>query len=242
MEYTMKTIYLHSLLLSAGGILGQRFLTFPVFGRNPGIFQELQLIKRIREWSTFIVFVALLLAFQPYLVSRVSAQEKTADTEKIERLEQLIRAQQQQLELLQQQVNELKQTDADAQTEAKEAKSVAEDIESRVDLSATAKTADEPAPDDKVVRSGGGERMKLSINGFVNRMVNVVDDGKKPSSNVNKRSNRKSRRMAINSKALLGAEDFLVWYITSGDCLQPIEEAFQGLLLCGKGALTLFTY
>jgi predicted porin len=174
----MKIIYLHSLLLSAGGILGQRFLALPMFGRNPGIFQELQFIKRIKEWNTSIVFIVLLLAFQPYLVSQVSAQEKTADAEKIERLERLIRVQQQQLELLQQQINELKQTASDAQTEAKEAKSVAEDIESRVDQAATAKAADAEAPAEKVVTSGGGERTKLSINGFVNRMVNIVDDGK----------------------------------------------------------------
>jgi hypothetical protein len=174
----MKIIYLHSLLLSVGGILGQRYLTLPVFGRNPGKFQKLQFIKGIRAWNTFAVFVALLLAFQPYLVSQVSAQEKTADVEKIERLERLIRAQQQQLELLLQQVNELKHTAADAQAEAKEAKSMAEDIESRVDPVATAKASDVQAPAEKIVTSGGGERTKLSINGFVNRMVNIVDDGK----------------------------------------------------------------
>jgi hypothetical protein len=60
----MKIIYLHSLLPSAGEILGQRFHTLPVFSRNPGLFHELQFIKRIKEVSTFIVFVVLLLAFQ----------------------------------------------------------------------------------------------------------------------------------------------------------------------------------
>jgi len=35
-----------------------------------------------------------------------------------------------------------------------------------------------PPPAEKVVTSGGGERMKLSVNGFVNRMVSIIDDGK----------------------------------------------------------------
>lgn len=107
----------------------------------------------------------------------VATQTQAQDAEKIERLEQLIKAQQQQLELLQQQVNELKQTAGDAQTEAKEAKSVAEDVESRVKPSATAEAADVQAPDEKVVTSGQ-ERVKLGISGWVNRAVNIVDDGK----------------------------------------------------------------
>jgi predicted porin len=36
----------------------------------------------------------------------------------------------------------------------------------------------EQAPVDKVVTSGGGERIKLGISGHVNRAVNIVDDGK----------------------------------------------------------------
>ena len=35
-----------------------------------------------------------------------------------------------------------------------------------------------PPPVEKVVTSGGGERAKLAISGWVNRMVNIVDDGK----------------------------------------------------------------
>ncbi len=177
-EQTMNTFSQQNLLHIAGGIYRRRFFTLPVFGRHPGDSRNLQGIKRIAEWRTFMVIVVLLLAFQAYMVSPVSAQEKITDAEKIERLERLIKAQQQQLELLQQQVNELNQTAKTAQTEAKEAKSVAQEVESRVELSAAAKPADAPAPDDKVVTSGGGERMKLSVNGFVNRMVSVIDDGK----------------------------------------------------------------
>jgi cell division protein FtsB len=174
----MKPFYLHRLLLLAGGILGRRFLTMPAFGKNPGKLQELQRVKVIRKRSAFIFFVVLLLAAQVFFVSTVAAEEGGADAKTIERLERFIKEQQQQLESLQQQVNQLKKTATDAQTEAKEAKSVAEDIESRVDLSATAKAADVQAPGDKVVTSGGGERVKLSISGQVNRAVNIVDDGK----------------------------------------------------------------
>jgi predicted porin len=59
----------------------------------------------------------------------------------------------------------MKQAADDAQTEAKEAKSLAE--EKKI----------VKAPADKVVTSGQ-ERVKLSISGWVNRAVNVVDDGK----------------------------------------------------------------
>jgi predicted porin len=115
-------------------------------------------------------------------VSQLSAQEKAVDAEKIERLEQLIKAQQQQLESLQQQLNELKEVAADAKIEHEKnrqtIKKVSKDMESRVDTAATARIALDQPPGDKDVTSGGGERMKLSINGFVNRAVNIVDDGK----------------------------------------------------------------
>ena len=117
--------------------------------------------------KVFIIFVVLLLAFQVFLVSTVAAEEATVDSETVERLERLIKEQQQQLESLQQQVNELKKTATEAQTEAKEAKSVAEEAKTTVQ-----------APLKKVVTSAGGERIKLAISGQVNRAVNIVDDGK----------------------------------------------------------------
>ena len=131
---------------------------------------------------SFIIFVVLLLAVQLFCASTVAAEEGSVDAKTVERLERLIKEQQQQLENLQQQLNQLKKTATNAQTQAKEAKAaakdVAEDMESRVDLSATARIALDEPPGEKVVTSGGGERMKLSINGFVNRAVNIVDDGK----------------------------------------------------------------
>ena len=115
---------------------------------------------------SFIITVVLLLAVQLFSAGTVAAEEKSVDAKTIERLERLIKEQQQQLESLQQQVNQLKKTATEAQTEAKEAKSVAKEAKM------TAQT-----PVEKVVTSGQ-ERVKLSISGQVNRAVNVVDDGK----------------------------------------------------------------
>jgi uncharacterized coiled-coil protein SlyX len=132
------------------------------------------------------VFGVLLLVGQPFLASQVSAQDKTIDDEKIEKLEQLIEAQQKQigaqqkqLEYMQQELNQLKKTATDAKAEAEAAKSVAEASEKRIDVISSAKAKNEvQASTEKVVTSAGGERTKLSISGWVNRAVNIVDDGK----------------------------------------------------------------
>ena len=120
----------------------------------------------MRKGKAFIIFVALFLAVQMFFVNTVEAQEGTADSKDVERLERLIKEQQQQLESLQQQVNELKKTATEAQTEAKEAKSVAEEAKTTVQ-----------APVKRAVTSGQ-ERVKLAISGQVHRAVNVADDGK----------------------------------------------------------------
>ncbi len=116
--------------------------------------------------KAFIILVGLLLAVQVFFVSTVAAQEGTVDSKDVERLERLIKEQQQQLESLQQQVKQLKKTATDAQTQAKEAKSVAEEAKTTVQ-----------APVEKVVTSGQ-ERVKLAISGQVNRALNMADDGK----------------------------------------------------------------
>ncbi len=120
----------------------------------------------ITKRKTFIIFVGLLLAAQVFFVSTVAAEDGTVDSETVERLDRLIKEQQQQLESLQQQVNELQKTATQAQTEAKEAKSVAEEAKTTVQ-----------APLEKVVTSGH-ERVKLAISGQVHRAVNVSEDGK----------------------------------------------------------------
>ena len=116
--------------------------------------------------KALIILIGLLLAVQVFCVSTVAAQEGSADSKDIERLERLIKEQQQQLESLQQQMKQLKKTATDAQTQAKEAKSVAEEAKTTVQV-----------PVDRVVTSGQ-ERVKLAISGQVNRAMNMIDDGK----------------------------------------------------------------
>jgi hypothetical protein len=112
-----------------------------------------------------IIVIGLLLAIQLVFVSTIGAQEATVDAKTVERLERLIKQQQQQLESLQEQLNQLKQTATDAQTQAKEAMSVAEQAQ---------RTEREV---EKTVTSGQ-DRVKLAISGQVNRAVNLIDDGK----------------------------------------------------------------
>jgi len=112
-----------------------------------------------------IIIIGLLLAIQVFFVSTVAAQEGTVDAKTVERLERLIKQQQQQLESLQQQLNQLKQTASDAQTQAEEAKAVAQEAQ------------DTEREVEKTVTSGH-DRVKLAISGQVNRAVNLIDDGK----------------------------------------------------------------
>jgi uncharacterized coiled-coil protein SlyX len=116
----------------------------------------------MKKGKAIYIFGGLLLAVWVYYVSPAAAQ----DAQTIERLERMIKEQQQQLESLQQQLNQLKQTAADAQSQAKEAKSAAEEAK------ATAQ-----APVANTVTSGQ-EKVKLAISGQVNRAVNIIDDGK----------------------------------------------------------------
>jgi cell division protein FtsL len=122
--------------------------------------------QMLKKRKALFIVLGLLLAAQVFCVGTVAAQEKTVDSKEIERLERLIKEQQQQLESLQQQVKQLKQTATEAQTQAKEAKSVAEEVKTTV-----------VTPVKKGVTSGQ-ERVKLAISGQVNRAVNMVDDGK----------------------------------------------------------------
>ena len=159
-------------------IISLRFLGMPASAQEARKVKALHFVKVIRERSAFIIFVVLLLACQVFFVNTVAAEEGSVDTKTIERLERLIKAQQQQLESLQQQVNQMKQAADDAQTEGKEAKSLAEEKKTAVQAPVLAEEKKiVKAPADKVVTSGQ-ERVKLSISGWVNRAVNVVDDGK----------------------------------------------------------------
>jgi len=120
----------------------------------------------MNKQKAIVILLGLLLAVQVFFVSQVAAQEGTVDSKELERLERLIKEQQQQLDSLQQQMKQLKQTATEAQTQAKEAKSVAQEAKTTVQ-----------APAEKGVTSGQ-ERVRLAISGQVNRAVNMVDDGK----------------------------------------------------------------
>jgi hypothetical protein len=122
--------------------------------------------------KAFIIVFGLLLAVQMFFVNTVAAQEGTVDSKEIERLERLIKEQQQQLDSLQQQVKQLKQTATEAQTEAKEAKSEANLATSAVQ----AKIGELDVSRNTVYSSTG--KIKLAISGQVNRAVNIADDGK----------------------------------------------------------------
>ena len=174
----MKNFSSKHLLLLVLGIINLGFKVITAQAQETGEAKVLQRVKVIRERSAFIIFVVLLLAAQVFFVSTVAAEEGSVNAKTVERLERLIKEQQQQLESLQQQVNQLKKTAADAQTEAKEARSVADDTKSRVNQISTAKATDVQAPTEKVVTSGGGDKIRLAISGQVNRAVNIVDDGK----------------------------------------------------------------
>ena len=91
-----------------------RFIKTTASGRSAAKLDDFQRAKVICGRSAIVSIVVALLVVKPFFVSRVAAQEKTVDADKIERLEQLIKAQQQQLEYLQQQLNELKQVAAEA--------------------------------------------------------------------------------------------------------------------------------
>jgi len=91
------------------------------------------------------------------------------DAQKIERMERLIQQLQQQLESMQRELNLLKQTTTGTQTQAGDAKSLAEEAQTQ------ARGFQPPPP--KAVTSGQ-DRVKLAISGQVNRAVNIIDDGK----------------------------------------------------------------
>lgn len=126
------------------------------------------------------VFLGLFLAVQVLLVRTVAAEEGTVSTQTVERLERLIKEQQQQLESMQRQLDQLKQAENkrldQLEQVADEARGKAEEARS---LAEAHKTEDRglPAPPAEVITSGQ-KRVKLAISGQVNRAVNVANDGK----------------------------------------------------------------
>jgi len=125
-------------------------------------------ISIMKKRKAIFIFVGLLLAVGGFYMSPAAAQ----DAQTIERLERLIKEQQQQLESLQQQLNQLKQTAAEAKTRAEEAKSEAGQATSAVQTK-----IEELNAFHNIVSSSPGQ-VKLAISGQVNRAVNIIDDGK----------------------------------------------------------------
>ena len=163
----MRKFSLIHLLLLACGIFGLGFPAMPAFAQDAGKERELQRVIEAQQKQ--LEAQQEQLDAQRRSLQELQSQTKSVvkDAEKeVERLEGLIKEQQEQLESLQKQVNQSKKAAAEAQTEAKEAKTVAEEAKT---------TVQEPV--EKAVTSGQ-ERVKLAISGWVNRAVNIVDDGK----------------------------------------------------------------
>jgi hypothetical protein len=117
----------------------------------------------------------LLLAGGFFCLGLVTMPVSAQEAEKMQELQQIIDAQQKQLEAQQKQLDEQRRmmqalqarVESLAGNPDKEAHNAAPDNKTVV-----------KTPVDKVVTSGGGERIKLAISGQTNRAVNIVDDGK----------------------------------------------------------------
>jgi predicted porin/uncharacterized coiled-coil protein SlyX len=105
------------------------------------------------------------------------------DAKKMQELQRVIDAQQKQMEAQQKQLDAQRQLLQDLQ---KQMESLVKEADTEEVPVAAEKPAAKPKvastkappPVEKVVTTGGGERVKLSISGWVNRAVNIVDDGK----------------------------------------------------------------
>jgi len=202
----MKELSVSRFLSLAGEIIMHMLPVMPRIVSGDGIVIERQYVGVKRRRNPFIFPALLLLAAQMPIATPAAAQGTALDPGMIQRLEALIQEQQrqmerqkqqmerqqqqmakqqQQLENLRQQVGQLKTTTTESLTEAKDARRVAE---------AAQATAQAPAaPREKTVTSGGGERTKLVVKGFVNKAINIVDDGKNTDSYFVDNDNAESR-------------------------------------------------
>ncbi len=122
------------------------------------------------------VFVVLLLAAQVLFVSTAAAQDVNELQRVIETQQKQLEMQQEQLQLQQKQLDEQMQLMQKLQSQVK---TIAEDSKATAQALVLAEEsrASGSVPADKVVTSGE-ERVKLSVSGWVNRMVSIIDDGK----------------------------------------------------------------
>ncbi|MGD9019089.1 MAG: hypothetical protein PVF84_02500, partial [Desulfuromonadales bacterium] len=114
----------------------------------------------LSKHKLLILLAGLIFALQGFYAPVASSAPVTVDSETLQRLENLISAQQKQLESLQEEVNQLKQQ--------------------KMQQPAVAGTGQGPAaaPPAKVVTSGE-EKVKLAISGQINRALSIADDGDK---------------------------------------------------------------
>jgi hypothetical protein len=114
----------------------------------------------LSKHKLLILLAGLIFALQGFYAPVASSAPVTVDSETLQRLENLISAQQKQLESLQEEVNQLKQQ--------------------KMQQPAVAGTGQAPAaaPPAKVVTSGE-EKVKLAISGQINRALSIADDGDK---------------------------------------------------------------
>ncbi len=206
----MKDLIIRRILSLADEKVVRVLSAMPCFGEGARRAVERQRVDVKRGHGGFIVPALLLLAAQVPLATPVAAQETASESAMIRRLEALIQEQQkqltrqqqqmeqqrQQLDNLREQVGQLRTKTTESLTEAKGAKRVAEEAQ---------ETARAPAPTaDKVVHSE--ERSKLVLKGFVNRAINIVDDGKDTEAYFVDNDNAESR---INILGTLRANDDL---------------------------------
>jgi len=131
--------------------------------------------------NSFIIL--LLLAVGIFSAGFLAMPAFAQDAAKVQELQRVIEAQQKQMEAQQKQLDAQRQLLQDLQ---KQMESLVKDADTEEAPVAAEKPAAKPEvastkvppPDKKAVTTGGGERVKLSISGQVNRAVNIVDDGK----------------------------------------------------------------
>jgi predicted porin len=167
---SVKTMRVRSLFSLSGGVLCLSLLSTPVFAQSSADVAELQRI--IAEQQRQLEAQQQQLDAQRQLLEQIQAQTKSLvedSGKEVDRLERVVKDQQQQLSSLQQQVSEPRKS-APPPSQPMTVKSSAADTKTHFHP-----PAEKPA--EKVVTSGGGERVELAISGHVNRMVNIVDDG-----------------------------------------------------------------
>ena len=125
--------------------------------------------------KAFFVRLILLLAIGIFGPGFLAMPALAQEAEKIKDLQRVIDTQQKQLEAQQKQLDEQKLMMQKLQTQIE---ALAKNPDKEAHNAAVEKKTSVPAPVDKVVTSGGGERIKLAISGQTNRAVNIVDDGK----------------------------------------------------------------